>query len=109
MPVGARGRRGPAESLGQLLPRMLDDLGLDAASESVRIMGAWDEAVGPELATHCRPEGLRRDEVVALVRDSAWMQRVQLESPGILERLRTLSGTSKLLRLRLRIGPVDPG
>jgi predicted nucleic acid-binding Zn ribbon protein len=47
---------------------------------------------------------VRRGEVLGLVRDSAWMQRIQLEKPGILARLRAELGEAAVQSLRLRIG-----
>jgi hypothetical protein len=101
-------RRSRTESVGQLLPRVLDDLGLDDASLQVQILRVWDTALGPLFAPHCRPDGLRRGEIVARVRDSAWMQRISLERPVILARLGTLLGSSAPTALRFRIGCVDP-
>ena len=100
-------RRSRTESLGELLPRLLDDLGLDDASAQVRVLRVWDEALGPLFAPHCRPDGMRRGEVVARVRDSAWMQRLSLEKPVILARLAALLGDATPLGMRFRIGPID--
>jgi predicted nucleic acid-binding Zn ribbon protein len=100
-------RRSRTESVGELLPRLLDDLGLDDASLQVQVLRVWDQALGPLLAPHCRPEGLRRGEILALVRDSAWMQRLSLERPAILARLRELLGDAAPRGLRFRIGAVD--
>src|SRR5262245_53930936 len=96
-----------AQSLGELLPRLLDDLGLDDASLQVQLLRLWGEAVGPELAPHCRPQGLRGGEILAHVRDSAWMQRISLEQPRILARLETRLGTAAPRSMRLRIGPIE--
>jgi len=90
-----------------LLPRVLDEMGLGAASEAVQLLREWNEAVGPRLAPHCRPEGLRGGVAWARVRDSAWMQRVQLEKPGILRRLTEALGPDVVRDLRLRVGPID--
>jgi predicted nucleic acid-binding Zn ribbon protein len=100
-------RRGPAESLSDLLPRLLDEVGLGGAAEAVAVIRAWDEAVGPVFRPHCRPDGVRNGVVHARVRDSAWMQRVQLEKPRIFARLREKLGESAPRELRLRIGPID--
>ena len=83
------GRRkdGPPEAVAELLPRVLDDVGLGATSDAVQLIRIWDETLGPPFAANCRPEGLRNGVVVARVRDSAWMQRIQLEKPRILKRL----------------------
>jgi predicted nucleic acid-binding Zn ribbon protein len=100
-------RRSRTESVGELLPRLLDELGLDDAGAQVQLLRVWDEALGPLLAPHCRPEGLRRGEVLALVRDSAWMQRLSLERPAILAGLARLLGSSAPRTIRFRIGEIE--
>ena len=80
-------------------------MGLSPTSDALRLLGIWDEALGP-LAEHCRPDGLRNGIVRASVRDSAWMQRVQFEKPRILAALGAALGDPPK-ELRLRIGPVD--
>jgi predicted nucleic acid-binding Zn ribbon protein len=108
--VGARSapgrRRGPTESLAALLPKLLDEVGLGATAKAVQVIRAWDEALGPEFRSHCRPDGVRNGVIHARVRDSAWMQRLQLEKPRIFARLRGLLGDAAPSELRLRIGPL---
>ena len=98
---------GPLEGLDTLIPKVLEEVGLSTAARGVRLLRIWDDALGPELAPHCRPEGIRRGVVTASVRDSAWMQRLQMEKPGILERLRAALDSDEDLDLRLRIGPIE--
>ena len=92
------------ESISKLLPKLLEDLDLDDASRGARVLRVWDRVLGAGFARHCRPEGLRNGEVLALVPDSAWMQRIQLEKPRILERFRAELGEDAPAGLRLRIG-----
>ncbi len=99
-------RRGPAESLGALLPKLLDEVGLGATGQAVNVIRAWDEALGDEFKSHCRPDGVRNGVIHARVRDSAWMQRLQLEKPRIFARLRAILGDTAPTELRLRIGPL---
>ncbi len=82
-------------------------MGLSETSDAVQLLRAWDGALGPELAPHTRCEGLRRGVVHAQVRDSAWMQRVQMEKPRILAALAERVDPIELRDLRLRLGPVD--
>jgi len=105
-PGGAPPRRGPAESLSDLLPKLLDEVGLGQTAQAVAVIRAWDEAIGPVFRAHCRPDGVRNGVIHARVRDSAWMQRVQLEKPRIFARLRELLGESAPRELRLRIGAI---
>jgi len=99
-------RRGSSESLAALLPKLLDEVGLGATAQAVHVIRAWDEALGPEFRAHCRPDGVRNGVIHARVRDSAWMQRIQLEKPRIFARLRAILGDQTPRELRLRIGPV---
>ena len=94
------------ERLGDLVPRVLEELGLGDASDSVRLLQIWDRALGEALAPHCRPEGVRRGVVQARVSDSSWMQRLQMEKPRILARLRRELGDEAARDLRLRIGSI---
>ncbi len=100
----SRPRRTPPERLSELLPKVLDDLGLGQTAEAVRLVKAWDEALGERYAPHCRPDGIRGGVIQARVRDSAWMQRLQLEKPAILARLAGALGESAPREIRLRIG-----
>ena len=93
----------PPKTLGEWIPQVLREMGLDPAADGARLLSAWETAVGPELAAHSRPQGLRRGIVYAMVPDSAWMQRLQMEKVGVLERLRALLGAERVRDLRLRI------
>jgi predicted nucleic acid-binding Zn ribbon protein len=106
-PGGPAPRRGPPESIADLLPRLLDEVGLGATAQAVQVIRAWDEAVGPTFLAPCRPDGVRNGVIHARVRDSSWMQRLQLEKPAIFARLRELLGDSAPKDMRLRIGSVD--
>ena len=99
-------RRGPPESLGALLPKLLEEVGLGPTAAALQVIRAWDEAVGPEFKSHCRPDGVRNGVIHARVSDSSWMQRVQLEKPRIFARLRAQLGDGAPSELRLRIGPL---
>jgi len=103
----AKRRNSKPVAVSELLPKVLVEMGLDETSEAVQLLRAWDGALGPELAPHTRCEGLRRGVANALVRDSAWMQRVQMEKPRILAALAERLGPIELRDLRLRLGSVD--
>jgi predicted nucleic acid-binding Zn ribbon protein len=96
------------KALAELLPRVLDESGLSEASLGMRLVQVWDEVVGAELAPHCRPEGIRRGTLQATVRDSSWMQRLQMEKPRVLAALTEALGEEAPADLRLRIGELEP-
>ena len=83
---------------------MLRELGLDETARVLRIAERWEEALGPELARHCRPQALRGDVLEASVDSSVWCQQLQLRAPEILEGLRRVLGEDAPSKLWLRVG-----
>jgi predicted nucleic acid-binding Zn ribbon protein len=63
--------------------------------------------VGPQIAPHCRCDGLRGEVVHAVVRDSAWMQHIQMKKREILVELNEALGEPLIRDLRLRVGSVE--
>lgn len=102
------GRKAEQERIGDLIQEVLSEVGLDDTAAGVRLLQVWDDALGPTLSPHCRPEGIRRRVLMARVPDSAWMQRLQLEGPRILEELREHLGDQAPESLRLVIGRREP-
>ena len=96
--------RRPPEAIGALLPSVLRELGFDEMARVLRIAECWQEALGPELAPHCRPETLRGDVLEASVDSSVWCQQLQLRAPEILAGLRRVLGDDAPSKLRLRVG-----
>ena len=85
---------------------VLGDLGLEAAARSYRIGERWEEAVGSEIARHCRPVALRGGRLEACVDSSVWCQQLQLQTPQILASLREVLGDEAPRDLRFRVGPL---
>jgi predicted nucleic acid-binding Zn ribbon protein len=101
-----RGKR-PPEALGDIVPRVIAELGLDAVSQASDVHAVFGRIVGADLAPHCRCLGVRHGVVYAAVSDSAWMQRIQLEKPRILHGLRAALGDDRARDLRLQIGKLE--
>ncbi len=99
-----RRRRSQLEGLGALVPRVLEDLGLDTPVRVLRIAERWEEAVGPEIAAHCRPVSLRGGTLEASVDSSVWAQQLQLRKPEILAALRDTLGEEAPDDLRFHSG-----
>lgn len=97
-------KRSEPEALGSLVPRVLGDLGLAGAARVLRLAECWEEAVGPEVARHCRPTALRNEVLEATVDSSAWCQQLQLRRPEMLAALRRVAGDDAPTDLWLRVG-----
>ena len=96
-------RRSRPEDLRSLVTRVLDDLGFGEASAVMRLCARWEEAVGAEIAAHCRPTVLRGSVLEADVDTSVWCHRLQLRAPEILEGLRRVHGEDAPKRLRKEV------
>ncbi|MEE2677748.1 MAG: DUF721 domain-containing protein [Myxococcota bacterium] len=101
----ARRRRSQPVLIGQLVPRVLDELGIGGSARIVRVVECWKDAVGAEVAEHCRPICFREGDVLeAEVDSSVWCQQLKLQSPKLLEALRQALGEEAPRDLRFRVG-----
>jgi predicted nucleic acid-binding Zn ribbon protein len=99
-----RSAAGAPEGVATALSRILSGIDLAPAALSAEIARRWEEIVGPEVAAHCRPVGLKGEVLHAEVESSVWCQQLQLRTPEILVALRGAVGDSAPTALRLRVG-----
>ncbi|MFP6605216.1 MAG: DUF721 domain-containing protein [Myxococcota bacterium] len=97
-------RRSTPRAIGPVVGEVLDDLGLDGVTAAFRIGELWEEAVGREIASHCRPVAVRGSVLEAEVDSSVWCQQLQMERVQILSALREALGDDAPSDLRLRVG-----
>ena len=97
-------RRSTPRAIGPGVGEVLDDLGLDGVTAAFRIGELWEEAVGREIASHCRPVTVRGSVLEAEVDSSVWCQQLQMERVQILSALREALGDDAPSDLRLRVG-----
>ena len=97
-------RKSELESLRGLVPQVLEDLGLAGATRVVQVAECWVEAVGPEIAAHCRPSLFKDDTLELIVDSSVWCQQLQLQAPEILAALRSVLGERAPSNLWFRLG-----
>jgi len=100
----SRTRKSRPEPLGALVAKVLEDLGAGDSARAMRIAERWEEAVGPEIAAHCRPTALRGSVLEATVDSSVWCQELQLRGPEILEALRAVLPAETPSELWFRVG-----
>ncbi len=100
----SRARKSRPEPLGALVERVLKDIGAGDSARVMRIADRWEEAVGAEIAAHCRPTVLRGGVLEITVDSSVWCQQLQLRGPEILEALRAALPAEAPSELWFRIG-----
>ena len=100
----SRARKSRPEPLGALVERVLKDIGAGDSARVMRIADRWEEAVGAEIAAHCRPTALRGGVLEVTVDSSVWCQQLQLRGPEILEALRVVLSADAPSELWFRVG-----
>jgi predicted nucleic acid-binding Zn ribbon protein len=92
------------QAIGELVNRVLADLGAGATARAVRIADRWEEAVGAEIARHSQPVAIRGDVLEVSVDASVWCQQLQLRTPEILAALRRVVGEDAPAEMWLYVG-----
>jgi predicted nucleic acid-binding Zn ribbon protein len=101
---GPKRRKGKFTPLDAVLGGVLDDLGIAGAEVAFRLAECWEQAVGPEVARHCRPVAIRHGVLEAEVETPTWAQQLQLQRGEILSALRDLLGDDAPSDVRFRVG-----
>lgn len=100
----SRVRKSRPEPLGALVARVLEDIGAGDGARVMRIAERWEEAVGVEIAAHCRPTALRGGILEVSVDSSVWCQELQLRGPEIIEAVRSILPAEAPSELWFRVG-----
>jgi predicted nucleic acid-binding Zn ribbon protein len=73
--------------VGEILPRVLELMGLDGKFEETKLLRGWAEVVGPEVAKRSRPRMLRDGILFIEVENSVWMQELWFRQQQIIDRI----------------------
>ena len=93
-------RRGPAERVGDVLARLLENTGLSRRHDERQQLESWTEIVGERVARFSRPVDLS-DGVLTIEADNAvWRQELTLLLPLIAKRFNELHGEGSVREIR---------
>lgn len=84
-------RRQPVQSLGSLLPGILQHVEREHAALA-QVQQAWRDVAGRALSKHTKPVSLRRGRLVVAVADPGDNYVLRFERARIVEQLRVLTG-----------------
>lgn len=97
-------RKGSPTAVGDLIGRVLGELGLEGVARSHEIGEKWEEVVGAQVAAHCRPLGLRGEVLEIEVDSPVWSQQLQMRKPELLAALGRNFGRHAPRELRFQVG-----
>jgi len=97
-------RKGQPTAVGDIVGKVLGDLGLGGVARAHQIGAVWEQAVGAQVAAHCRPLGLRGEVLELEVDSPVWSQQLQLRKPELLAALERSLGADAPRELRFQVG-----
>ncbi|GAB3995272.1 DUF721 family protein [Glycomyces albus] len=95
------------ETIGSLLGQVVRKKGWTVKVSNASVFGRWSEIVGPDIASHCRPEKLEDGELLVVAESSAWATQLRLLSSQMYRKIAAALGPGVVRRLRI-VGPKQP-
>ena len=92
-----RSRLDIPETIRDVLGRALRKAKLDSKFRQFEFRQHWDEAVGPAVAAHSKPERFSGSALVVKVDSSLWAQELSFHKQSILKRLQRFLNSDKKL------------
>lgn len=85
------------------LEKLLESLGSPEIDAVKALIDQWPQVVGPELATRIRAVAVRESELIVHVEDPAWASQISWLEETLMERISSLIGSGRILRVRARL------
>ena len=98
------GYHAAVDGTNRLIPNLLKAYGLDFKLEEYRLIQAWPDIVGPQIAAHTLPAEVRAKTLWVVVDSSPWLHELTLLKPVLIEKLARCGGRSLIHDVRFRIG-----
>jgi len=94
-----------AQPVGDLLPKLMVDLKLDARRAEAELVKVWNALIDPVVTTHAQPANLHKGTLFVNVDSSVWLSEiVRYRRKGILDLLQNSFGKSVVQKISFRIG-----
>jgi len=93
--------------VGEVLPSVLRDLGLQTRFRERRVVEQWAGIVGPELARRARALRCENGTLLVHVDHGAWMQELHFIEKKLLDKMRAACPDVELTRIRFTARDVD--
>jgi hypothetical protein len=98
-------RATPARIAGDVLPKLMKDLRMDARQGEAEIVKVWNELLDPNITAHAQPNNLHKGTLFVNVDNSVWLSEiVRYRRKEILDRLQHSFGKNMVQKISFRIG-----
>jgi predicted nucleic acid-binding Zn ribbon protein len=93
------------QSPAELMPRLMQRLGLRERLRETEVIEAWSKIVGDFIAAHSAPVALREGVLyVRVLQPALHYELEQISKPEILRKLKQRFGTKTIRDVRFRVG-----
>ncbi len=92
----------------RLIQHLLTSYGLTSKVAEHRLIAAWPEIVGPQIAAHANPTEIRAKTLRVVVDSSPWLHELTLLKPVLLDKLARHAEHSLVCDVLFTIGDVPP-
>ena len=100
-----KARASSAKTPGQVMPRVLKDLRIDARRAEAEIAKVWNNLIDPVITAHAQPVGINKGTLFVNVDSSVWLSEiVRYRRKEILDRLQHSFGREFIAKISFRIG-----
>jgi predicted nucleic acid-binding Zn ribbon protein len=93
--------------VGDVLPAVLRDLGLQSRFSERELVEKWPAVVGPELAQRARALRCENGTLVVRVDHGAWMQELHFIEKSLVAKLKSACPDVNLTRIRFTARDMD--
>jgi predicted nucleic acid-binding Zn ribbon protein len=93
--------------LGDAVSALIDDRNWTQTLTAAGLLPRWEQIVGADIASHCRPERLEAGELTCIAESTAWATQLRLMAPQVVDKIAADLGPGVVARLRVR-GPTAP-
>jgi predicted nucleic acid-binding Zn ribbon protein len=97
-------RGGPAEGIGALITRFLEQQGHAERVKQASILTEWEGVAGPQIARVTEALQILPDKTLVVgVKTHAWMTELSLHEPQLLSQLNVGHSPPRVLRIRWQL------
>lgn len=94
-----------AKPVGNVMPRVLDGLGLDRRRADAEVLRVWNHLLDPNIVAHAQPTGLHKGTLFVTVDSSVWLAEiVRYRRREILQRLQHAFSKEVIQKISFRVG-----
>ena len=95
-------------SVGDVLRRLSNELGIEEKREEFEALRDWAGIVGARIAKHTVPLYIRSKVLYIQADGASWGQEIAYKKTTIIEKLNSRFGRPKVDDVRCRVGPREP-